>query len=194
MGCFDKTCMLSNTAIKEGDRAVVIVLDNECFPISNIVRGNAMIQRRKIRQNEPVIDAITQSFIENPDSGFKKHFFAPVDGVEIGVYNDYGSLHESKIELNDSNAVWFHEWAAKHLLSAEKETDLNVYLPDNSVELAAFLMYNLMTYRKPFLDGEGIGEQHDSIHEMRKQIQLNELTNKFLQKRIDFYENENIEK
>jgi len=164
MGCFARTCGITNTGILEGDEVFFIELENvELKPFYDFLQD----YERHMRDEE--------------DERSKKYGFtsykSPIKEAHIGTYDDYGSIKEKEIESPEYGKVdhiIFHHWAVEHLMG-EVKTD-KVFIRD--------LLRSIFFLRKSPMETLLLGQQHPDSDEYKKQIKLNVATNKFLRKRL----------
>lgn len=170
MGCFARTCGITNTGILENDKVYLIELENiELKVFYNFLQD----YERHMRDEE--------------DERYKRYgipsYKSPIKEAHIGTYDDYGSIKEKEIERPDYDKVdhiIFHYWAVEHLMG-EVKTD-KFFIRD--------LLRSIYFLRKSPMETILLGQQHPDRHECEKQIKLNIATNKFLRKRIkDFKKN-----
>jgi hypothetical protein len=159
MGCFARTCGITNTGILENDRVLLIEFNNvEETSFYNLLQD-------------------CEDYLRHKDER-KNRFKNPIKDAHIGTYDDYGSIKEVDVEQltvgNGLDNIMIHYWAVEFLMG-EVKTD---------VEFIVDLFRKLYFLRKSPLNTDIIGQQHPDSIECRNQIKLNIETNKFLRKRI----------
>ena len=159
MGCFARTCGITNTGILEGDKVLLIEFNQvECNSFYNLLQDCENYLRGKDKRMNP--------------------FKNPIKDAYIGTYDDYGGIKEADVEPptfgNGLDNIMLHYWVVEFLMG-EVKTD---------VEFIIDLFRKLYFLRKSPLDTDLIGQQHPDSDECKKQIKLNIQTNKFLRKRI----------
>lgn len=167
MGCCAVTCGITNTAIFEDEKTVMIIFKQD-FKIPR--KFNRLIddlhQERFMNQLQRKTD---QNIIQD---------------ILIGRYDDYRWLKEYSVTYARNkdnyieNAQYFHKWAVETLMDGK--LNLEYVIKENFVRT---LYYKIADLRRSPLDNS-VGVQHDGVVEMMKQIEINEATNAFLIDRL----------
>lgn len=177
MGCFDKTCVLTNTSISVGEPCVVIVLNdikvNTFYNLLGDVHSQAERESNKLEEYE-------KEMLKKTPFNSIGHFF-PIRYVVMGTYNEYGSIEEKDRLPNedekifpdesddmDLNSHFFHKWAVEYVLDDDVENWL-----DTPVKLAEKLYEYMYLLRKTPLTLEFSGKQHKDGEEMDEMIKFN---------------------
>jgi hypothetical protein len=185
MGCFARTCGISNTGINEGESVVIIVFNQPSPKESELyqILQYTYSQQRKIAEEKKKTydDKLGFQFI---DDGFHNK---PINRVIQGEYNDYGWIEDDDTEPDYEYAsmrhLVFHTWAVEHILN-KKIKDIEL-----TIQTGIDILQSCFYLRKSPLDWM-LGNQHPDVHELKAQLALNEASNKYLSKKIKEYEKE----
>lgn len=181
MGCFARTCGLTRTGINEGDKVLLIELnDNELSGYYDFIQT---IQRRESRIEElnNYSEGLRKILSENKTTCLLP---SPIKGAHIGTYNDYGGIEEVELEELRYESIEhfiFHYWAVKTVMG-EVKTDK---------EFINKFLKKLYFLRTSPIDTTLMGQQHPDIDECKEQLKLNLATNRFLRKKIKDFKNNN---
>jgi hypothetical protein len=168
MGCYDKTCCLTNTSISSGEKCLVVTLNNA------EKQGLYDISQRVFQQ-----ERYEEKGLKNVESVVKDVFY--------GTYNDYGAIEEVEKIPQDyekfrMDAQMFHVWAVEYLFSTNIDT-----LIKKPVRLVRDLYSKMNFLRKSPFDLSLSGQQHRDIKEMELMLKLNRKTNEYLESKIEEY-------
>lgn len=188
MGCFARTCGISNTGVNEGESVVVIVFKQPSpkgIELYEVLQGCSQqlakikSDKKKTFEDKLGFQYITTDFRSNP-----------IDRVLHGDYNDYGWIDgddtEPDYEYESTRHLVFHTWAVEHILGKKiSEIEMNI-------EIGISIIQSLYYLRRSPIDWM-LGQQHPDIGEMKEQLALNEATNEYLKKKIKEYQDEDEE-
>ncbi len=180
MGCFDKTCCLTNTGISEGEECLVVVLNSKTNSLYNIMKEIHYQLERESQEFSVIEKGLIK---DNPDL-FDIGDFLPIKNVFYGTYNDYGSIEEDENIPKDyeefrMEAQMFHIWAIEELFRVKIKE-----LIKKPIELVRDLYSKMFFLRKSPFDLHLSGQQHKDIEEMELMVRMNEKTNQYLKLKI----------
>jgi len=207
MGCFDKTCVLTNTAISRGDSCFIIIFWKELKDIffkNNKDRDLTYKFLQYLSEKVYEIESFSETRAEREDSQFLKFQEHSMDfynkilksyKVYYGPYNDYGFIEGAKKDAEDEYEDFgldliMHTFAIEHLLGKNIKTILNDVETDKILYPASFLFDFITTcysYRINLFWKWLLGEQHDWIDEMKNQLKFLKETETFLKQKIKKY-------
>jgi hypothetical protein len=180
MGCFDKTCCLTNTSISAGEKCLIITLNQ----VANIDLHNAIsrVHSQMIRKDKE----LSKYEMEAIKGGvLNKAYFLPIRDVFHGTYDDYGSIDEYERIPEDYEdyrigAQMFHVWAVEELFNGKIDKLLK-----EPIKFVYDLYCKLYFLRKTPFGLEISGQQHKDIKEMEFMIKVNEMASKYLKSKIE---------
>ena len=186
MGCFDKTCCLSNTAISAGEECLIIILNEDSHGFTNtFYHLSSDLWKQSRRESQELSDRELGMLA---DFKYKKGDLLPFRDAIVGTYNDYGSIEEEDRLPEDYEEIRmdvqiYHVWAVEFLLKKPIAE-----LMENKVRMVSNL-YSAMYYlRKSPLDLKLSGQQHKDRKEILAMISFNNRVNEYLTAKLEDYD------
>lgn len=204
MGCFDKTCSITNTAISKGDSCVIIRFWKEFqdwFFKNN--KSNNLVYKlfNYLLDHFYEIESLHNYDIKDSYREIKIKQFQDIlrdYTCYFGTYNDYWFIEEdlTEIELNLETDLYIHTFALEQLFNKSIEQIKNDINTDKIFEPSFFLkdfIWLCLENRINLFWKNLLGEQHDGLTEMNKQLKLLKETEKFLKNKIKKYKDDGYE-
>ena len=195
MGCFDRTCALSRTAIHEGDQVLILYWRPYTSELTgqseDIFPDKSTYEAKQVLRKVASWKSIDQEKYDAEDVWMMggKDFL-----VLRGKYNGYGWIETDGIDSDSPDVpagtrIWpwvlIHEWAARLALETLGDYDLDSTYAEDPILVARYIVqYAFWTRTQLFYPDHLLGAQHYDNSEVRAQIELCKRTIAFLEERV----------